>query len=194
MKKLILVWLALLAINASAINISGGLPGLGAGGAYSLLSNNFATSATFTRPANTTAYAIGDVVGSATTINNTLAGIGSTTGAPFIVANAAIRIDINAIPSGMGTFRLHLYDSAPTAIADNVAFNIPSGDRAKYIGYVEISTITDMGDTLYVNSENINLFRKLATGSTTIYAMLQTLTAFTPSSADVYTVYLYGTL
>jgi hypothetical protein len=88
----------------------------------------------------------------------------------------------------MSSFRLHLYNAAPTAIADNVAFNLISADRAKYMGYIDVDTIVDMGDTLWGQVDNVNLLCK--TLSTTIYGVLETKGAFTPSSGTIKTVSL----
>jgi hypothetical protein len=90
----------------------------------------------------------------------------------------------------MSGFRLHLYNSAPTAILDNSAFNIPVADRSKYIGYIDFDTPSDLGDTLFTQALNVNLFATLATGSTTLYGILQTIGGYTPTSATVKTVNL----
>jgi hypothetical protein len=92
-----------------------------------------------------------------------------------------MRIRTASIPAGMTTFRLHLYSSAPTAITDNLAFNIIDADRSKYLGYIEFDTPVDLGDNiLWTQKENINMVRKLA--STSVFGCLQTVTGFTPTS------------
>lgn len=198
MKKYILVLLALLSINSYAISISstgGSLSGsVSVSNTLTSRSEMFTSTANFTRHANTMAYSIGDVVGSASTINITFSGIGTTAGNPYIISCAWIRIDNATSPGSTVTFRLHLYDSAPTAIADNVAYNLPSGDRAKYLGYIELGGPQDLGDTCFLSLENINWFRKLSTGSTTIYGILQTQTVYTPASGTVYTIGISGAL
>lgn len=146
-------------------------------------------SDTITRPANTTAYAAGDVVGESPAANLSFTSV-QDAGNGFVVLGARIRIDVNAIPSGMTGFRLHLYDAAPTAIADNAAYNLPAADRGKYLGYITLSTIRDLGDTVFVEEDNLNFTGKLASGSADLYGILETVGAFTPSSATVYTVTL----
>lgn len=149
-------------------------------------------SASQTRPNDTTAYAVGDVVGQNPAANITFADVvpDASAGGTFVVLGAKLRIDVAAMPSGMSSFRLHLYNAAPTAILDNAAYNLPSGDRAKYIGYVEISGVQDLGDTLWVQAVSANLDGKLAAASTTLYGVLETRAIYTPTAQAVKTVTL----
>ena len=147
-------------------------------------------SASQTRPDNTTAYAALDVVGRDPAANIEFANVHPTAGGAFVVLGARLRIDVAAIPAGMSSFRLHLYDAAPTAIADNAVYNLPSGDRAKYLGVIEISGVQDIGDTLFAQADEVNFTGKLAAASTTLYGILQTVGAFTPTAQAVKTITL----
>jgi hypothetical protein len=148
-------------------------------------------SQSVTRPNNTDAYTALDVIGTAVTSTLTFTDAFLQAGGHFIIMGASLRIDVNAVPSGMGSFKLHLYSALPTAIADNAAFNLAAADRDKYLGSIELDTPTDLGDTIYTQKDNINMKRKLATDSTTIYGVLQTVNAFTPSANTVKTVKLH---
>lgn len=149
-----------------------------------------ASSATFTRPNDATPYTAGDVVstlaGAVMEFTNVLPNVGGV----FIILGARLRIDANAIPAGMTGFRLHLYDATPTAIADNAAYNLPSADRTKYLGYVTLYTIRDVGDTVWIQDDNLNVSGKLAAASTTLYGILETIGAYTPAAQTVKTVTL----
>lgn len=147
-------------------------------------------SSTQTRPNNTTAYAIGDVVGTDAATNLTFSNVSSVSGSNVIITSVNLEIDASAAPSGMSGFRLHLYNAAPTAITDNLAFNLPSADRTKYLGHITLDTPVDLGDTLWSNTLNVNIQCKLATSSTTLYGILETLTAFTPTAQCVKTITL----
>ena len=148
------------------------------------------TSASQTRPNDTTAYTALDVVGQNPAANLTFANVLPDAGGTFVILGARLRIDAAAIPAGMTTFRLHLYSEAPTAIADNAAYNLPAADRAKYLGYVTIGNILDIGDTLYLQSDNINVTGKLAAASTSLFGILQTVGAYTPTASVVKTITL----
>lgn len=140
-------------------------------------------SKTTTRPANTTAYAVGDVVGEDPAANIVFNNVSSVSGATVIITGASLQARVGAIPSGYGNFRLHLYNTAPTAILDNAAFNLPSGDMQKYLGYIEFTTPEDLGDTLWTRVNNINLQVKLS--GTSLFGILETRGAFTPTSGTV---------
>lgn len=144
----------------------------------------------FTRPANATPYTAGDVVGTDPGANISFTNVTALSESGFVIMGANLRIDIAAVPSGMGEFRLHLYDSAPTAIADNSAMNLIAADRSKYLGFITMSTPVDLGNTLWSQNDEINFKSKLASASTTLTGVLETRAAFTPSSGDVFTVYL----
>ena len=147
-------------------------------------------SASQTRPNNVTAYDALDVVGQDAAANMVFSNVIADEGAAFVIFGARLRIDVAAIPAGMSNFRLHLYNAAPTAIVDNAAYTLPAGDRAKYLGYVEISGVLDLGDTLWIQATGVNFVGKLAAGSTSLWGILQTVSAYTPTASAVKTVTL----
>lgn len=154
----------------------------------------YRSEATLTRPADTTAYTAGDVIGGASAIA-TFADIGAS-GGHVLITRASLLIDNGTVPSGMSTMRLHLFDSSPTAIADNAAFDIPSGDRTKYLGYIDIGTPVDMGSTCWIetsgDSTTVPKQVKLASSSTSLYGLLETRGAYTPTSGSAYRVRLHS--
>jgi hypothetical protein len=137
-----------------------------------------------TRPSNTTAYTAGDVVGdTGGSAILTLSNIGPAGGYILIQSAALIFSDIS-VPSGMGAFRVHFYSASPTAIADNAAFDLTSGERASYMGYIEFNAPQDLGSTLYTQVDYPGRLIKLAAASTTLYAEIETRNAYTPVSAS----------
>jgi hypothetical protein len=158
----------------------------------SVTTPGLSANASQTRPANTTAYTAGDVVGAAVTANISFGEFAGIASGAVILMGAWLRIDKNAVPTGMGAFRLHLYNAAPTAIADNAAFNVIAADRTKYLGYIDLPTPIDLGDTLWSQVENVNKKVKLASGSKYLYGVLQTVAGYTPASGDVLAVGLEG--
>ena len=147
-------------------------------------------SAGFTRPDNATPYTAGDVVGTVPGTVQVFADVPITEGGFVAIMGVRLRIDAAAIPAGMTSFRLHLYNALPTAIDDNVAYNLPAADRDKYLTYVDIPAPVDLGDTLFSPEDNKNVTVKLAAGSTTLYGILQTVGAYTPTALTVKTVTL----
>jgi hypothetical protein len=158
---------------------------------------SYTSSVTITRPSNTTAYGAGDVIGVADV--SVAANAGSAiheftnigpAGGHILLTAADLMVYLAAVPASMANFRLDLFDSAPTAILDNAAFDIVAGDRTKHLGYIDIGTPADRGATLAVQSDQINKQFKLASGSTSLYGLLTTDGGYTPSSAEVLKVRL----
>lgn len=144
----------------------------------------YRSTVTITRPSNTTAYTAGDVVGdTGGSAILTLSTIGPA-GGYILIQSAALIFSDSSVPSGMGAFRIHLYNVSPTAIADNAPFDLVSGDRASYMGYIEFSAPQDLGSTIYTQLDYPGRLIKLAAASTTLYAEIETRGAYTPVSAS----------
>lgn len=153
---------------------STGVSGVSIGTAYS-------APLTITRPANTTPYTALDVVGGALTFPS----MGPSAGR-IMLTSTQLELDISAIPTGMTSFFLALYNvTPPSALADNAPWDLPSGDRSAFLGIVQLGTPTDLGSTLYVEQNIINKQIKLA--STSLFGYLVTQTGYTPASnSEVY--------
>lgn len=147
---------------------------------------------TFPRAATTTAYTAGDVVSTAAgqLITFEMSRLRET-GSDCLLLSAVLQIRVNAVPSGMSGFRLHLYKTAPAVIADNAVYNLPSADVAAYVGFIDLPTPQDFGDTLIAQATAIQLQATLASGGE-LYGILQTLGAYTPNSGTVYALTLSG--
>jgi hypothetical protein len=144
----------------------------------------YRVTTTITRPSNTTAYTAGDVVGSTNgSAILTLSGVGPS-GGYVLVQSAALIFSDSTVPAGMGAFRVHVYNTSPTAIADNAPFDLVSGDRASYMGYVDLSAPQDLGSTIYTQVDYPGRLIKLAAASTSLFAEIETRGAYTPVSAS----------
>jgi len=155
----------------------------------------YVSSSSNTRPADTTPYPALSVVSSNPASYEQFDSIGPAAGGKVLLTLLKLRWDSSALPAGMGYFRLHLYNAAPTPIADNAAFNLIAADRDKYMGFIELPPPLDLGDTLYTETEAMNYaIRKEVTvlSGGTIYGILQTVNAFTPASAITRELTLIG--
>lgn len=142
-----------------------------------------------TRAANQTPYTANDVLGGAITFPN----MGPATGGEITINSATLEADIAAIPTGMTSFALYLYNvTPPSALADNAAFDIPIGDRAALIGKLSLGTPVDEGATLLVVTANINQQITVPAGAT-IFGYLVTAGGFTPAAnSEVYAITLHA--
>lgn len=153
--------------------------------------SGFTASVTITRTADTNVYAANDIIGAAT---------GSTAAQTFtsvapsaqdeLVSSVELEVDAAALISGETSYRLYLYSvTPPSALGDNAAWDLPSGDRASFLGYVDLCLPVDLGSTLYCRVDNINKHFSLA--GTSVFGYLVTLGGYTPTSARVYKVTLH---
>lgn len=147
-------------------------------------------TATITRPDNTTAYAVGDVFGQNPACNTTFLNVLNEPGASFYLVGIKLIYNASAVPASMSTFTIHLFNAAPTAIADNTAWALIAADKDKYLGNVVITLPVDLGGVLIMHMDGLSLKRKLAASSTTLYAQLVTNGNFTPAAEDVVNVSL----
>jgi hypothetical protein len=161
--------------------------------AFSLATSAKASSVSLTRTNDTNAYAANDVVGAATGSTAALefTSFGPTGGGDVMITSASLEIDVNAVPSGMTSFNLALYSvTPPSALGDNTAWDLPSGDRASYLGTISLGTPVDLGSTLFVSTDQIQ--RQITLAGTSLFAYLVTVGAYTPAAQTVFAVKLHG--
>lgn len=161
----------------------------GTAGSTALTTQGTAYTGTFTvtRPANTTAYTAGDVVGGALTI----ASVGPAGGGDVLMTAVRLMLNITALPSGMTTFKLALYNvTPPSAIADNSPWTLGSGDRASYLGMIRgiLSGAIGTGTQSVEAVLELSPAQQFTIPSTGLFAYLVTDGAFTPAAnSETYT-------
>ncbi len=149
-----------------------------------------AVSATFTRPADTTAYAALDVVGAAVTANISFADAARVNAGSGYVAKARLMTDQS---TNVARYRLHLYHTAPTAIADNAPMTLLWVNADKRVGYIDFAACKTEG-TGSSAAGSINFTDHpafvCAALSRNLFGILETLDAFTPATGQNYHVEL----
>jgi hypothetical protein len=148
---------------------------------------------TITRPANTTAYTaldvIGDTNGSAIL---EFKNIKSPGGGEIAITSIELEVDVAAVPAGMAGFNVRLYNASPTAIADNAAWDIPSGDRGKYLGKIVLGTPIDEGSTLFIDND-LTTPKQISLLTSSLFVELQTIAGFTPAgNSEVYRLTIHA--
>lgn len=110
-------------------------------------------------------------------------GIGPASGGAVIITNARLRIDASALVSGETSYRLHLYTvTPPSALADNAVWDLPSVDRASYVGFIDLGTPVDVGSTLWVEQTGLTKQIVVPAGGS-LFGYLVTNGAFTSGGA-----------
>ena len=139
----------------------------------------------FTRPADTTAYAAKDVV--CTTIAALLTfDLARVVGGSGTLTKLRLWTDQS---TNVAIYRLHFYHTAPTAIADNAPFTLLWANRAKRSGFIDVGPCATEGtgsDAANAQNADVRLPFVCAAADRNLYAIVETLTAFTPASAQQY--------
>lgn len=146
-------------------------------------------SASFTRPADTTAYASGDLVANSTTS-------GSVTPMSFTAARVAAgnfmirRARLSKSGTGVtnAAFRLHLFTASPGVTnGDNGVFL--STQAATYLGYFDVTSMMAFSDGASgIGAPGVGSEHGVALASgQTIYGLTEPRGAYTPISAEVFT-------
>lgn len=153
-------------------------------------STGYGPAVTLTRTADTNAYAANDVLGAATGSTAALTFTAGAGAGEYLITSASLEIDASAVISSETSYRLYLYNvTPPSALGDNAAWDLPSGDRASFLGYIDLGSPVDLGSTLYVQQDNIN--KQVTLASASLFGYLTTTTGYTPSSARVHKITLH---
>lgn len=173
-----------------------GTAGTPAGGVISEQGFGYTSTVSFARTADTNAYLANDVVGAATgpTAALTFADIGPSGGGPVFITTARFEIDISAVPSGMTSFNLPLYNvTPPSALGDNAPWDLPAGDRSAFRGMWPggLGTPLDLGSTLYVETLQINKQILVPSGGS-LFSYLVTVGPWTPAASSAFKIVLHS--
>lgn len=150
-------------------------------------------SANFTRPADTTAYASGDLVANSTTAGSvsplSFSSVVRVAGVGALLRKAKLRTGNTSLTNA--SFRIHFYGTTETSSAgDNAAIVLP--DMANYRGSIDVTLdkatsdgalgfgVPAVGDSIIVNPAS----------GTSLFAFIEARAAYTPTSAQVFTVEL----
>lgn len=138
----------------------------------------FSGSATFTPAA--ASHTAGDCNGVAQSfVLKDSQGGAPLAGSTILITSASLEIDGGTAEAT--AWRLYLYSvTPPSALADDAVFDLPSGDRASYLGYVDLGTAVDLGSTQWTETHGINKQVRL-TGST-FFGYLVNIATVTPAA------------
>lgn len=139
----------------------------------------YESTATITRAANTTAYTASDpnfdVYGGLFELQN----IGQA-GKGIFLSFFEISLNLSAVPSGMTSFTVYLYRTAPTNIADNSIWTIGSDPPLDSLGFNVSMSRAKGGGKVVGNIKDLNQLFVLS--STSLWGYIVTNGAFTPAA------------
>ena len=147
----------------------------------------------FTRPSDTNVYAAGDLIANSTTAGSVTTGIleFAVTGSGSAFEIPAIRLQKTGASATNASFRLRLYSATPTietagdngVLADNVNGN------ASLVAYFDGTLIGHKDGCVGFLVPDYGVIKPEYLGEpVTLYGVLEARAAYTPSSAEVFTV------
>ncbi|MFZ5705729.1 MAG: hypothetical protein ACOY5R_10725 [Pseudomonadota bacterium] len=140
--------------------------------------------ATFARPANTTAYAVGDIVANATAANAVTPLVLAVAGAAG-QAGKVTRVSVakSSTVTADAAFRLHLYAKAPTpANGDNGALSA-NGVASNYLGSADVTVDKAQGDGA-IGFADVAIPFQCESGVLTLFGLLEARGAYVPASGE----------
>ena len=149
-------------------------------------------SCAFSRPADTTQYAIGDAISDSTSAPTvlTFSDVG-TDFAQFFTLDFVI-VTTTAKQSTLPQINLWLFDAAPTAVNDNAAFALSDAENDSVLRVVELTSVYSA--TNNARLENFACESLLRMGSTTknLYGALVAANTYTPVASETFNVTIGG--
>jgi len=137
----------------------------------------FTGSATFTPAASS--HVGGDVVGGAQEfVLRDRNGAPPEPGSVVKIMQASLLIAGSTIETTAWALHLHSV-TPPSALADDAVFDLPSGDRASYLGSIAIAQVVDLGASLFIDGA---LAKYLKLSGTSVFGYLVNGTTLTPAA------------
>ena len=177
--------LAIKAVFEAGVNIFNGGTAVSSSNPLPVGGKSVQKSASFTRPADTTAYAANDAVANSTSTPTLLsfANCANANGGQGYIVKTRLLTNQKTCTA---RFRLSFYHTAPSPVNDNAPKPMLYANKDKLIGRIDLdpcNTEDTTSDAAYVLSTTL-LPYVCAAADTTIYCILTTLDAFTPASAQ----------
>jgi len=137
-----------------------------------------------TRPANTTTYNTNAVVNSTVAAIGTFGEVTDVFGGSGWITRLKLQKSTNVTTAA--SFRIHLFHTAPTAIADNSPYTLLYENKDKRIGYVDVTLETEGtgSDSAWKAVFGTNIPFVCASDSKSLYWVLEAKAAYTPGNAE----------
>jgi hypothetical protein len=154
-------------------------------------------TATFTRPANTTAYASGDEMSNSATAGDATPLVFSNLTNTRFGTGKILKANIWTNVQGFnGDVRILLFSQAPTMSGDNAPYAIKSVDAPNFLGFIGWTTsyLSPTGSEVSINVNATALqviVSKDQNGGNPIYGVLVANGAITPTSGQQFFVELF---
>ena len=149
-------------------------------------------TASFTRPANTDAYAVNDAVSNSTSAPTimTFANAARVNGGSGYLVKAEFCTDQAACTAD---FRLHLFSTTITPVNDNAAYLSQWVNRSVRVGHLDFLAVSQEGTgstSAFCLWSGAPLLYVCDAADTALYGLLETKSVFTPASGQNFSIKL----
>lgn len=154
--------------------------------------SRFISMGSFTRPGDTTAYTVGDLVANSTTAGSVVALSGSVALANDIVGRIrSVKLTKSTnVLNGLAIFRIYFYSANPAFSNGDNGANVPTL-KAIVLGSIDVTMVLATADGAWgIGSATYTMDIPVspATGTQTVYASIEARAAYTPGNAEVFTL------
>lgn len=149
----------------------------------------FDTSAQFTRQNNTTAYAVGQVVGTVAAGYQTYT-VTDSSGQGFLLNDVMVSSSVKQTVTPF--FKLWLTDAPFTSNGDATALSISTTEVVGKWLVVPVNEVSGATATTYAAASGLNHYFRPAATDNKVYGVLVADNAYTPAASEVFTVHLRG--
>lgn len=155
-------------------------------------------SASYTRPADTTAYAAGDVLANSTSAATilTFPNVARANGLGFLIDG--VTVAYSGAPATKPDLQLWLFDSTVAMQNDNAAWNPSDAEMETCLGYISLGGGSATIAAPLASNGNMVQFvaaavksNACASGSTSIFGIVVVRNAYTPTSGEKFTFRLH---
>jgi hypothetical protein len=148
-------------------------------------------SASFTRPGDTTAYGIGDIIANSTTTASVVP-MSFNLGNAFPMSTFRMtraRIFKSGTSPTSASFRIHLYQGLPVAAnGDNGAWS--TSQALNWLGNIDVTSMIAFTDGCSGTGSAAAGSELYIKGPAVLYGLLEARAAYTPASAEIFTITL----
>lgn len=154
---------------------------------------------TFTRPANTDIYTVGDAVSdnatTPTAATFVLTGLSTMTGSGGIIRSVSLYKSDQDLTAA--SFQINFFDTQPAAAGyeDNAAIAITDDEWKRCVGVVQLLTgthgFTAVTGDVYTRS-GLDIPYQYAAGDSPLYVVITAAGTYTPASGEVFTLTVSG--
>lgn len=154
----------------------------------------FESTLQFTRPANVTAYAVGDVISDSVSAPTAFAipDVGSEVGQSVLITKLTVHLSTKAATAL--ACRVWLFNAAPTVANDNSPLTLTDAENRACPTRISPIIGGSATNNFMLETQDVSELFKLGAALKSIPFLLEARNAYTPASAEIFDITIRGLL